>query len=177
MIFFLERNKEKYIRGSINRVNRLFNNTNSIKIETDEKLLSRVFRRKVFKKCPLHRNDPSYQDALIIETLISIKDYIPLNEEDRIFFITKNFKDFSASKDKRETFHPHIEEDLNCSGLNSIVQFRGLLYKTLKDDFKQESIATQLVVEELENYLVKQAENQWVGEADMLDALEDYYNH
>lgn len=109
----LNNNKDDYIRGSLIRVNKLFDHENSIKIETEEKLLSQVLKRKIYKKCPFHRNDPSYQDALIIETLIKIKEYLSINENDQIFFITKNYRDFSEGKDKRGVFTHTLSKILN----------------------------------------------------------------
>lgn len=109
-------------------------------VDTSEELIQRVMKRKIFKKAPLHKDNNSLADALIAETLIGIKSYIDLRDNDKIYFVTENYRDFSLDKNSKEIFHPHIEADLKDSGILSQVKlinsFAKLISCELQDEIK-----------------------------------------
>ncbi|MGR6763138.1 PIN domain-containing protein [Paenibacillus sp. T2-29] len=174
----METNKENYMKGLSVRVNRLFSKATIIK--TDNDLVFNVAKRKLFKKCPLHTNKQSDQDALIIETLLNIKNYIDIGPKDEIYFISRNYKDFSKSKAESDIFHDDIQHDLSEAGLIGTIKYRNLLFKTLKDDFDVEHITASEIQEEYDAFLVAQGENYSYSNydyyADLADALDDEYN-
>lgn len=171
----LDNKKENYIKGINIKINRLFDK--AIVIKTDNDLISEVVKRKIHKKCPLHTNKQSEQDALIIETLVNIKRYISIEPGDEIYFITKNYKDFSKSKNERETFHDDIQNDIIDAGLSETIRYRNLLFKTLKDDFDVEFITASEIQEEHDAFLASQGEGYADYLAEMHDVFEEYYKH
>lgn len=171
----IEGKKEKYIRGLNVKVNRLFDK--AIVIKTDNDLISNVLKRKLFKKSPVHTDKDSDQDALIVETLLNIRNYVDLQSDDEIYFISKNYKDFSQSKAESQMFHEDIQKDLDDAGLGGIVKYRNLLFKTLKDDFDVEFITASEIADEYNEFLASQGEGYTDAIADSMEALEEYYRH
>lgn len=148
------KSETKYINDASNKITNLFEYENVKTIEDTDDLILKVQKRRIFKLCPFHiEQKDSYGDALIIETLLNIKDYINLLPEDQIYFITGNYKDFS-SKESKVKFHPDIEKELIEKGLNNQVHYRTYYTKTLLQDFMEEvkeaEIIKDLLAEEAE---------------------------
>ena len=65
--------------------------------------MDKVIKRKIYKKAPFHKVEKeSYGDGIIAETLININQFITISENDAIYFVTGNYKDFSDSNKKCE---------------------------------------------------------------------------
>lgn len=136
------KNEERYINDASHKITELLQYKNVIRIEENDSLLLNVQKRKLHKLCPFHIEDKeSWADAMIVETLINIRDFTKINNEDKIYFITRNHKDFSKGNNKTERvlIHPDIEEQLLKNELLQIVHYRSLYTKTLLEDFSEES--------------------------------------
>ncbi|MCU6603924.1 PIN domain-containing protein [Peribacillus frigoritolerans] len=136
------KNEERYINEAAQKITELMQYKNVIRIEENSSLLLNVQKRKLYKLCPFHIEEKeSWADAMIIETLINIRDFIEIKDEDQIYFITRNHKDFSKgnSKTEREIIHPHIEEQLIKNKLIQLFHYRSLYTKTLLEDFSEET--------------------------------------
>jgi len=141
LLDIFNRQHYKYALKLKESIKNIFNSEHTKVIDTSEVLIQRVIKRKIYKKAPLHREGKEFlADALIAETLIDIKSYINLNSNDTIYFITENYRDFSLDKNNKETFHPHIEDDLEIAGFRSQVKlinsFEKLLSCELQDEIK-----------------------------------------
>lgn len=135
-----EINKNEYIKEAFEKINNLFEYNNVSLIHETDELISNVQKRKIYKLCPFHiDNKDSFGDALILEILINIKEFIKLEKDDELFFITGNVADFSMDKKgNRELFHPHIVDSLNKNDLINNIKYRTLFTKTLIEDFTAE---------------------------------------
>lgn len=136
------KNEERYINDAAQKITELMQYKNVIRIEENSSLLLKVQKRKLYKLCPFHIDDKeSWADAMIIETLINIHDFIGIRDEDQIYFVTRNHKDFSKgnSKTERELIHPHIEEQLIKNELFGLFHYKSLYTKTLLEDFSEET--------------------------------------
>lgn len=108
-------NEKRYINDATQKLTDLIQYKNVIRIEDNNQLLLNVKKRKLYKKCPFHiENKESYADAMIIETLINVRNFETINDGDQIYFITRNHKDFSKGNDKsdKSIIHTDIAEDL-----------------------------------------------------------------
>lgn len=92
-----------------------------------------------------------------------------INDDDKIYFITRNHKDFSKgnSKTERLIIHPHIEEKLRQNNLIQLFNYRSLYTKTLIEDFVDEAteanIYQQLMEENEEERrtMIDAAHDEW----------------
>ncbi|MEB2301597.1 PIN domain-containing protein [Lysinibacillus xylanilyticus] len=147
MVDEFKQNKMQYINDAKEKIAELMNYKNVNRIEENEKLLLNVQKRKIHKLCPFHIKDKeSWADAMIIETLINIRDFIDINADDQIYFITRNHEDFSKSKTKqeKELIHPDIMEELYINNLDCYFNYRIHYTKTLVDDFSEEAIEADI---------------------------------
>lgn len=166
------KNEEHYINDASKKITELMEYKNVIRIEENDSLLINVQKRKLYKLCPFHIKDKeSWADAMIIETLINIRDFIEIQDEDEIYFVTRNYKDFSKGNNKteRNIIHPHIEEILVKNQLKQLFHYRSLYTKTLIEDFSEE-------VKEANIYqsLIEEAEEErWAMIEDLRQDIED----
>ena len=145
-----ESNIKDYKIDVKNAINILFNHESSI-IINDDRLMSKVLQRKIYKKAPFHKEaKESNGDGIITETLINIKDYIDFNEDDSIYFVTGNYKDFSKGSKERREFHPDIYNDLVNAGIVANVKYVQYL-KELVDKHLREVIENAEDIENLYN--------------------------
>jgi predicted nucleic acid-binding protein len=145
-----ERNSYKELLTK--KIMTLIEHQNAIKIATNDVLLNNVYKRQIFKRCPFDRKKNALADALIIETLVNIKEFIPsLSVADKIYFITRNTSDFSEPGDNKEILHSDIVKDLHEKGIGDIVEYRTQFYKMIKNDFSVELDAANLVDLNLES--------------------------
>ncbi|MEK5440102.1 MULTISPECIES: PIN domain-containing protein [Paenibacillus] len=149
------RNEEGYINDATQKITGLMQYRNVIRVEENRDLLLNVQRKKLYKQCPFHiEGKESWADAMILETLINIRDFVTINDEDQIYFITRNHEDFSQGTEKteKELIHPHIEEGLRQNNLLQLFNYRLHYSKTLIEDFSEETqeanIYQQLIEEE-----------------------------
>jgi hypothetical protein len=170
MVDEFRRNEERYIYDATRKITGLMQYKNVIRLEENGDLLIKVQKRKLYKQCPFHLEDKeSWADAMIIETLINIRDFIGINDDDKIYFITRNHKDFSKgnSPTDRVIIHPHIEEQLRQNNLLQVFNYRSLYTKTLIEDFADEAteanIYQQLIAEaqEEEQARIDAARDDW----------------
>ncbi len=134
-----EKSKLKFIEIAEKKVDVLFSHPNVIEIEENEMLLSNVQKRKIYKKCPFHIDDKdSYADALIIEILVNLKDMINFSLSDSLYFMTRNYRDFSASNKEKDNIHNDIKLELERNNLINMFNYRRNFNKTLIQDFEQE---------------------------------------
>ncbi|MGX5623666.1 PIN domain-containing protein [Bacillus cereus] len=149
-------NEERYIDDAVQKITELLQYKNVIRIEENSNLLLNVQKRKLYKLCPFHIEDKeSWADAMITETLINIRDFVEIHNEDQIYFVTRNHKDFSKGNNKTERvlIHPDIEKQLTEKQLIEMFHYRSLYTKTLLEDFSEESKEAniyQSLVEEAE---------------------------
>lgn len=142
MINEFDKNQEKFISDAYEKISDLMQHENMIRIEENNDLLLNVQKRKLYKQCPFHIKDKeSWADAMIIETLININEFIDIKDEDQIYFITTNITDFSKGKQKqdKDIIHPHIEKNLDEKGLLEQFNYRIHYTKTLLEDFSEET--------------------------------------
>jgi len=153
-----EKNKDKYKKAIYDVIELLFSHKNT-RILQDKDLMGQVLKRKIYKRAPFHKVEKeSNGDGVITETLINICKFVDLKEEDKIFFVTGNYKDFAESKDRKDVFHIDIVEDLKTNGLDEKIelvnQFGILVSKKLKDQKihaeELEKIEKEFMQEELE---------------------------
>ena len=142
MVDEFRKNEEQYISDADQKITELMEYKNVIRIEENNDILLNVQKRKLYKLCPFHVEDKeSWADALIIETLINIRDFININDEDQIYLVTRNHKDFSKGNSitEKDLIHPHIEDQLMKNELIQHFYYRLLYTKTLIEDFAEES--------------------------------------
>lgn len=133
-----EYKQEEFIQNIYTQIKDLFDMEYVILIEENQNILFKALQRKLYKKMPFQNNDKDcFADAIIIETLIEIESLINIRNEDEIFFISGNFKDFS-SKENKKNLHKDIQIDLEKKGLTKKVKYENLLFKTLLEEFSKE---------------------------------------
>lgn len=166
--------REEYKSDIFNSISKIFSNVNTILMD-DISLMAIVMKRKIYKRAPFHKVEKeSNGDGVIVETLINIEEFIDINDEDKIYFVTGNYKDFSASNDKN-VLHEDIIEDLKKKGLDTktiyIRTFEQLVGKELRDNV----INTELL-EEMEQELREQEKEQAEQyEMDIVDTIRESY--
>lgn len=170
MVDEFTRNEEQYINDATQKITRLMQYKNVIRLEENSSLLLNVQKRKLYKLCPFHIEDKeSWADAMIIETLVNIREFVDIFDEDEIYLITRNHKDFSKgnSQTERTIIHPHIEEQLRHNNLLQVFNYRSLYTKTLIEDFADEAteanIYQQLMeeAEEERRAMIDSARVEW----------------
>lgn len=135
-------NKDNYKYEYKELFSKLFYNSNSIIIEETQDIIFKATQRKVYKRIPFHYEEKDINkncmaDSIIIESLINIEEFIKLNKNDKIYFISRNFLDFSDKNDKN-LLHDDIVSDLKLKGLEDKVNYRLMFTKMLLEDFKDE---------------------------------------
>jgi hypothetical protein len=152
-------NQQQYIKQLQKSIETIFNDSSTICISEDSKLLNSVLKRKIYKRAPFHNEvKESYADAMITEILINIKNYIKLTRDDTIYFVTGNYRDFSINKNNKNIFHPHIAEDLKevdiFEQVKFINHFSQLVLKELEEEITNAKLEEQFEAEmQEENYL------------------------
>ena len=87
---------EHYKMNFTKVIDNLCYSTNVIKVPTTERLLNRVLMRRIYKRCPFHKKEDAFADALLFEILIDRDTYQSESDNDRkIYFVTRNYKEFS----------------------------------------------------------------------------------
>lgn len=142
-----DKNKDKYKIEVYKKIDNILKNKKTKFIESDSYLNDRVFKRKIFKKAPMHiENKESLADALIIETLINLKKYITLQENDKIYFVTRNIKDFSSKNNNKE-LHSEILEDLKSVNLIENIVYLNDLKELIGKELREEIEKAELELE------------------------------
>jgi len=153
-----ENNKGDYEKELTNIMELLFDHGNCILVEDDDFLNNAVLKRRIYKRAPFHiEAKESFADGLIAETLIHIKNYIQIETDDDIIFVTRNYKDFSHSSSKKEELHPDIIEDLQREGVENLTyigEFGRLIQEVLKENVEnanlEEEFEKEMAVAEAE---------------------------
>ncbi|WKU25351.1 PIN domain-containing protein [Priestia megaterium] len=155
-----DRSKKKYKENFRNLFNKLFNHNNIVIINETEDIVFKATQRKIHKLRPFHygKDKDSMADSIIIETLINIKDLMTFNDDDVIYFISRNPSDFSENeKEEKNLLHKDIKLSLEEKEIIDQIHYRLLFTKTLLEDFKSE-IEHVGLIQELE------AEKEWETE-------------
>ncbi|MGD6818702.1 PIN domain-containing protein [Metabacillus sp. 84] len=150
-----EKNKKRYKEDSKDLFNKLFQHQNTIIIDETENIVFKATQRRIHKLRPFHygKDKDSIADSIIIETLINIEDLMTFNNDDRIYFLSRNTKDFSA-EDNNNLLHKDISSSLGSKQIHDQIHYRILFTRTLLVDFKDETEHVGLI-EELK------AEEKW----------------
>jgi hypothetical protein len=178
LLDIFDQQKSNYVTEVRRSINSIFESEHTKLIATDEELMQKVMKRRIFKKAPMHKeNKESFADALITEVLINAKKYIQLNDNDVIYFITENYTDFSLNKTQKEFFHPHIEADLKAAGIFEHVKlinsFSKLVALELQEEIKAANM--ELVFREASlEYFDIDAESREMAGLPSLSGFQDY---
>ena len=159
-------NKKLYIENSDELIKKLFNHDNTIILSESKNIVIQATKRQIHQLRPFHFGETknSLADAIIIETMINIKELIDFNEDDSIYFISRNPEDFSIDKkDNLEKFHTDISESLSKMGISNQIHYRVYFTKTLLNDFEDEieyiGIKENLILEK--NIELQELESYW----------------
>ena len=165
--------KTIYKEELFNIIKRVFEHKNSIRILDDSFLDILVMQRKIYKKAPFHKEKKeSYADGLIVETLINIKKYINLEDNDIVYFVSGNYTDFCDMNNKAN-LHQHILKDLKNEDLESKVVYINTLGKLIKVELTEEIKRAELS-EEFEKELKQEEEiEQATWESDYQDMIRE----
>lgn len=145
-----ESNKSHYLREIKSTIKMIFEHPNCTIIEDTEQLRSLCMQRRIYKLAPFHHEKKeSYADGLIVETLIHLSDYVPLNEHDKITFVTGNTSDFSKRNEKKK-LHEDIYGDLIKRGLDKNVQYITSFGELIGEELKAEVANANLKESETE---------------------------
>lgn len=166
---YFNKNKEDYIYKIENYIDSIFENERTISIEDNDILLNKALKRRIYKKAPCHKKD-SYADAIIVEVLVNLRDYIDINNNDIVYFISDNPEDFSKSENEyKYILHPHIVKDLEENELDHLIQYRLNFAEFIMKDLSEE-IENADVKEEFEREF---EEEKAIEEATYYNYLED----
>lgn len=147
-------------------IKNLFEHRNSIIVEDTSDLRSACLKRKIYKIAPFHhKNKDCFADAMIVETLLNIKNIIELQADDRIYLVTGNTSDFCVDV-KSEILHDDILKDIEKNGLSEQIIFIRHFEKLIGKDLSEE-VNNASLKEEFEYELKEQEE---------IDSLEFYYD-
>lgn len=155
-----QQHEQDYKKDIQKVIDRLFSHKNTIVID-DTELMPSVLRRKIYKRAPFHKEaKESFGDGTITETLINVGNVIEIHPEDKIFFVTGNYQDFSDTEKDKDILHHHIVEDLNRTGIGSQViyirSFNNLIYLNLGENIENANLAeefeAEMKAEENEHY-------------------------
>ena len=150
-------------------IKNLFEHRNSVTIEDNDKLRSACLKRRVYKIAPFHHeNKDCFADALIIETLLNIRDTIELDPEDKIYLVTGNASDFCVDV-KSEILHDDILKDIAEKGLSEQIVFTRHFEKLIGNDLSAE-VNNASLKKEFEQEMREQEEQEyWDFCSDMKD--------
>ncbi|WP_313133237.1 PIN domain-containing protein [Anaerocolumna sp.] len=164
-------NKDTYIKDLKRLIEKVFKHKNTIIVDEDVNLLNACFRRRLYKKAPFHiEGKDSLADGMITETLININNYITLDKDSEIYFVTGNYTDFS-DKGNRDILHVHIIQDLKSNELDKKVSYVRTFHQLIGVSLKNEVINANLKEEfqrELEEEQLRELQ-----EMDYIDSVRE----
>ncbi|EJR94339.1 PIN domain-containing protein [Bacillus mycoides] len=161
-----EQNQSIYIKNAMDLFDKLFQHEHTLIVDETEELVFKASQRQIHKLRPFHygKDKDSMADSIIIETLINIQDLISFNNDDQVYFISRNTEDFSEQGDKNQ-LHKDIDLSLKNKKIDDRIHYRILFTKTLLDDFKTESEHAELIEELI-------AEEDWLKEYVLQDCID-----
>lgn len=178
LLRIFDQQKSNYITEVRRSINGIFESEHTILIETNEDLIQKVMKRKIFKKSPMHKNNKeSFADAIIAEVLINAKSYIQLKDNDVIYFVTENYTDYSMDKTHKEVFHPDIEADLKAAGVFKHVKFINSFSKLLALELQNEIKEANMELAFEEDYLEYFDKDESYREMAGLPSLSGFQNY
>lgn len=160
----LEENKTALINDHISWLEEnIFDSPYSSFIPTNINLANYVEVRKMRRLPPFHKKDNQYGDALIVETILNLQEFLPdyKREQDIILFCSHNYSDFCDDKNN-SILHPLIQGDIKINNMK--VKFQPHLYKMFEEDLQNECSEAEVL---------KYIEEKEMVEADIMDTLED----
>ena len=142
----------EYRQGIKDLIDKLLSHSNAIHINTNAELINDCLKRKVFKQAPFHNNDKDcYADSLIVGTILNIQQYIALNEDDQLYFVSGNKSDFSSPKEK-DKLHLDIINDLKKNSLEDkviyVCSYSRLIGEHLKTEIEEAGLIEEFAMEE-----------------------------
>ncbi|WP_395548425.1 MULTISPECIES: PIN domain-containing protein [unclassified Lacrimispora] len=160
----------QYLEEIQSLVQKIIQHPNSIIIEDSDILNAACLQRRIYKKAPFHiEKKESFADGLIVETLLHIRDLVPLADKDKIIFVTGNTSDFSDSTAK-DALHVDIQKDIVKKNLENKIKYVTQFSKLVAIDLEAEAKEANLY-EEFEKEFRENEEQEQL----LLDAeLEDY---
>lgn len=138
-----------YYAGIKDSMKKIFNHQNAIILEDKQSFYQNVIKRDIYKRAPCHKNKISFGDALILENLLNVKNIVSIAKNDKIYFITDNYKDFSKNGENKDILHNDIIEDLIEYGLDENVIYRTDFSNCIKNDFIEEFRNIENLINEL----------------------------
>lgn len=165
--------KSDYKSELFNTVKMVFEHCNSVFIADDDFLNNQVMRRRIYKKAPFHKEQKeSFADGLITETLINLKKFIEIKNDDIIYFVTGNYSDFSDAENK-DKLHPHIIEDLEGAGLKGRIVYVRKFGQLIQNELK-ENVQNANLNEEFQKELEQEDERErCIWESDCQDMIRE----
>lgn len=152
-----EENKETYLQGLKSLIEKVFNHRNTIIINEDESLIKSCYVRHMYKKAPFHiEGKESTADGMITETLINIGNYITVDDDSVVYFVTGNYTDFS-DKNNKDILHSHIVQDLVRNGLDKKVLYIRTFHQLIGKSLVQE-VTNANLKEEFEREMEEEEE-------------------
>lgn len=150
-----ESNKLNYLREIKAIIKKIFEHPNCMILEDTEQIRSLCLQRRIYKRAPFHyEKKESYADGLIVETLVHLSNYITLDKDDNIVFVTGNTSDFSKRISKKE-LHEDICEDLERMGFDKKVKYMTSFGELIGKELKKE-VANANLKEEFEKEMQEQ---------------------
>lgn len=162
LIRLMDNNKQTHIDYYVAKFEELFAHPKTLTIVENQQIIYEAMRRNLYKIRPFHYEDgskDSLADAVIIETILDFIDSHTLNENDSIYFISRNYKDFSDEND-RASFHRDIQESIDAKKSPVGLFYREHFTKTLLEDFSSETSNAELQ-EELEKELKREIDAEF----------------
>ncbi len=142
-------------------IKNLFEHRNSVIVPDTDKLRSACLRRRIYKIAPFHHESKDcFADALIIETLLNIKDIVELHPEDKIYLVTGNASDFCVNV-KSDVLHDDILKDIVEKGLSEQIIFTRHFEKLIGNDLSEE-VNNASLKEEFEQEMREQKEQEYL---------------
>lgn len=164
--------KEQYKKELFQIIQEVFEHRNSIRVTGDSFLYEKVFKRRIYGRAPFHKElKESYADGLITEILINLTKFLELNEDDKIYFVTGNYKDFCDTEHDKTKLHPNILEDLKSQGIDEQVTYISNFGQLIKVEL-EDNVKTAQLTEEFEIDLRQQQEEE-IWENDYKDMIRE----
>lgn len=152
-----EANKDTYLQDLKRLIEKVFNHKNTLIVNEDDNLIKSCIVRRMYKKAPFHlAGKESTADGMITETLINIRNYITVDYDSEIYFVTGNYTDFS-DKVNKDILHQHIVQDLVSKGLDKKVSYIRTFHQLIGRSLAQEVINADLK-EEFEREMEEEEE-------------------
>ncbi|MBR3209667.1 MAG: DUF4935 domain-containing protein [Bacilli bacterium] len=165
-----ETNSEKYKKQASKLFEELWDHSNTIVIDETPDILFKANLLSLHKKRPFqysNKEKDSLADAIIFESILNFMS-TEINDDDIIFFSSRNTADFSRSKKEKEFLHNDFNDRLNQENLFELFNYRIHFQKMLLEDFKEE-VTKAGIIEELREEMKKEMQEDYLREQISMD--------